>query len=87
MSHSLLREYLELEFAHVPTPGFSMDLERIVDDFVLFCMLIGNDFLPGEVPHDFYDTYDYFNKSLRSACSSSMTSCQVRCLVTLNEYL
>jgi 5'-3' exoribonuclease 1 len=43
----LLREYLELEFAHVPTPGFTMDLERIVDDFVLFCMLIGNDFLPG----------------------------------------
>jgi len=42
----LLREYLELEFSNVPTPGFSLDLERIVDDFVLFCMLIGNDFLP-----------------------------------------
>ena len=27
---------------------FKMDVERIVDDFVLFCMLIGNDFLPRE---------------------------------------
>jgi len=44
---SLLREYLELEFSNVRTPGFTLDLERIVDDFVLFCMLIGNDFLPG----------------------------------------
>jgi len=42
----LLREYLELEFADVATP-FPLDIERIVDDFVLFCMLIGNDFLPG----------------------------------------
>ncbi|KAJ9516877.1 hypothetical protein QJQ45_027272, partial [Haematococcus lacustris] len=42
---SLLREYLELEFKNVVLP-FPLDVERIVDDFVLFCMLIGNDFLP-----------------------------------------
>jgi hypothetical protein len=29
-----------------PPPGFHYDLERVVDDFVLFCMLVGNDFLP-----------------------------------------
>ena len=43
----LVRDYLELEFR--PPPGtlpFEFDLERIIDDFVLFCMLIGNDFLP-----------------------------------------
>lgn len=42
-----MRDYLELEFR--PAPGtlpFEFNLERIIDDFVLFCMLIGNDFLP-----------------------------------------
>ena len=43
----LLREYWELEFSTIATP-FPMDVERIVDDFVFFCMLIGNDFLPCE---------------------------------------
>ena len=42
----LLREYLELEFKNDALP-FPYDVERIIDDFVLFCMLIGNDFLPG----------------------------------------
>jgi 5'-3' exonuclease len=45
----LLREYIELEFN--ATLGhklsFPMDVERVVDDIVLFCMLVGNDFLPG----------------------------------------
>ncbi|KAF4659387.1 hypothetical protein FOL47_007603 [Perkinsus chesapeaki] len=35
----VLREYLSLEFG-------KEDLERVIDDFVLFCMLVGNDFLP-----------------------------------------
>lgn len=29
-------------------PSGKVDIERVVDDFVLFCMLIGNDFLPGK---------------------------------------
>lgn len=41
----LVRDYLELEFQAVAAP-FPLDMERVVDDFVLFCMLIGNDFLP-----------------------------------------
>ena len=45
----LLRDYLELEFQQpAEVLGFKFDLERIIDDFVLFCMLIGNDFLPCE---------------------------------------
>jgi Xrn1 helical domain len=45
----LLRDYLELEFAADGLP-FRFDVERVIDDFVLFCMLIGNDFLPGAAP-------------------------------------
>ena len=44
----LLREYLELEFRNDALP-FAYDVERVIDDFVLFCMLIGNDFLPGMI--------------------------------------
>jgi 5'-3' exoribonuclease 1 len=43
----LLREYLDLEFRVVaPALPFEYDCERIVDDFVLLAMLVGNDFLP-----------------------------------------
>ena len=45
-----MREYLEAEFnATVQLPWGPIDIERVVDDFVLFCMLVGNDFLPGEL--------------------------------------
>ena len=43
----LLRDYFDAEFRHLaPRLPFGYDPERVVDDFVLFCMLIGNDFLP-----------------------------------------
>ncbi len=42
----LLREYLEEEF-RLPDLPFNYDPERVIDDVVLFCMLVGNDFLPG----------------------------------------
>eukprot|EP00916_Digyalum_oweni_P014833 GHVL01024268.1.p1 GENE.GHVL01024268.1~~GHVL01024268.1.p1 ORF type:complete len:1581 (+),score=236.97 GHVL01024268.1:171-4913(+) len=47
---SLLREYLDLEFC--PTQkvetntSYMHDAERVIDDFILFCFLVGNDFLP-----------------------------------------
>jgi len=44
----LLREYMELEFTSQQL-GFPFDIEKFIDDFVLFCMLIGNDFLPSEL--------------------------------------
>jgi 5'-3' exoribonuclease 1 len=43
----LLRDYFDAEFRHLKDSlPFAYDLERVVDDFVLFCMLTGNDFLP-----------------------------------------
>ena len=44
---SLLREYLELEFSHLrKTLPFSFDLEKIIDDYILLHLFVGNDFLP-----------------------------------------
>ena len=39
-------EYLDIEFKPRGMPKFEYNLERIIDDFILFCVLVGNDFLP-----------------------------------------
>ncbi|KAF7374113.1 5'-3' exoribonuclease 1 [Mycena sanguinolenta] len=44
---SLMREYLDLEFASIgPALSFPYSLERIIDDFILLAVFVGNDFLP-----------------------------------------
>ncbi|XP_059468376.1 5'-3' exoribonuclease 1 [Neocloeon triangulifer] len=44
---SLFREYLDLEFSHLKSQlKFGYDLERIIDDWIVICYLVGNDFLP-----------------------------------------
>ncbi|KAI7933295.1 hypothetical protein MJO28_017740 [Puccinia striiformis f. sp. tritici] len=44
---SLVRDYLDWEFASLKTiKSLEYDLERIIDDFILLCIFVGNDFLP-----------------------------------------
>ncbi|CAI8496596.1 unnamed protein product [Hanseniaspora opuntiae] len=44
---SIVREYLKLEFdTLVKDMQFEYDFERVLDDFILAMMVIGNDFLP-----------------------------------------
>lgn len=44
---SILREYLDFEFADLKeTLPFPYDLEHIIDDWVLMGFLVGNDFIP-----------------------------------------
>lgn len=45
----LVREYLDKDFEKINLP-FHYSLERIIDDFVLIAMFIGNDFIP-HLPH------------------------------------
>lgn len=42
-----MREYLDLEFHDIePTLSFPYNLERVIDDFILLAVFVGNDFLP-----------------------------------------
>lgn len=42
---TLLREYIALEFSFDNLP-FNLDQERLIDDFILLMIFIGNDFVP-----------------------------------------
>lgn len=42
-----MREYLDLEFQDIaPALSFDYSLERVIDDFILLAVFVGNDFLP-----------------------------------------
>ena len=46
---SIVREYLELEFSLIKPDMKNKEyfnIENIIDDFILICFFIGNDFLP-----------------------------------------
>lgn len=42
----VVREWLWLEMSDMNKANMKLDLERLVDDFIFLCFLVGNDFLP-----------------------------------------
>ena len=47
MHLSLMREYLDMEFNSISEElSFKYDFERVLDDFILLALFVGNDFLP-----------------------------------------
>ncbi|EFA77071.1 5'-3' exoribonuclease [Heterostelium album PN500] len=44
LSLNLFRDYLDSELKC--SPAFGFDIERVIDDFILICFFVGNDFLP-----------------------------------------
>lgn len=43
----LLREYLEMEFIELADSlSFKYDMEKVIDDWIFMCFMVGNDFIP-----------------------------------------
>ena len=72
----ILREYLQLEFKDLINKEF--DLERIIDDFVFLCFLVGNDFLPNmpslKIREGAIDALVYLYRKIRPEMNNYLTN-------------
>ncbi len=79
---SILREMFDLQFKKYTKKGsnlslgFEIDTDRVIDDFVFMCMMVGNDFIPHS-PH----------MSIESGALSLMLSTYTDMLPTFGGYL
>ena len=72
----ILREYLSYEFRILLVQNY--DLERIIDDFVFMCFLVGNDFLPNmpslKIREGALDALVYLYKQKRPKMNDYLTN-------------
>ena len=72
----ILREYLELEFRVLIEQ--ECDLERIIDDFIFLCFLVGNDFLPNlpslKIREGAIDALVYLYKKIKPEMNDYLTN-------------
>lgn len=75
----VLRDYLHLEFqtleGALEDAGLVYDLEKLVDDFVLLCYFVGNDFLPHLPTMDINTGVLLSLHASGSVCDHSIHSC------------
>lgn len=75
-----MREYLDLEFREIePTLPFAYSLERVIDDFILLAVFVGNDFLPNLPDLHIHENglerlFDVYKKILPSLGRSTFVS-------------
>ena len=90
-----MREYLDLEFHDIePMLPCDYSLERVIDDFILLAVFVGNDFLPNLPDLHIHENgleklFDIYKKCLPSlgACafSSVLTFPLTRCSRWLHQ--
>jgi 5'-3' exonuclease len=84
-----MREYLDLEFHDIePVLPFDYSLERIIDDFILLAVFVGNDFLPHLPDLHIHENglerlFEVYKKVLPSLGSSAQLARSYSCLQML----
>ena len=85
----ILREYLKIEFKDLIKSEY--DFERIIDDFVFLCFLVGNDFLPNlpslKIREGAIDALIYLYKKLLPEMKEYLTNGEGKLNLTQCEIL
>ena len=88
----ILRQYLEYEFKELlELKELNLDFERIIDDFVFLCFLVGNDFLPNmpglKIREGAIDALIYLYKKIRPLRKEYLTNGEGKLNLTECEFL